>query len=298
MRLKILDTKKAEKGSKELPAIFSEQVRTDLIKRAVEALQANARQPYGAAPLAGKKSSSKLSRRRRDYKGAYGHGISRSPRKILSRNGTRFNWVGAFAPNTVGGRPAHPPKTYAVLTRKINTKENRKAIRSAVAATLVNDLVKTRGHIAPAEYPFIISNEFETIAKTKKAYDALLTLGLEQELARAEEKTIRTGRSKLRGRHYRKRKSVLFVVGKECPLIKAAANIPGVETVTVNQLNAELLAPGTVPGRLTLFTESAIERLDKEKLFYNNKMNGAAPDAKPAKTSKAAKPDANVKKRQ
>ena len=296
MKLKILDTKKAEKGSKELPSIFSEPVRQDLIKRAVEALQANARQPYGAAPLAGKKASSKLSRRRRDYKGSYGHGISRSPRKILSRNGTRFNWVGAFAPNTVGGRPAHPPKPFAILSKKINTKENRKAIRSAVAATLSKELVKTRGHIAPAEYPFIISNEFETISKTKNAYEALLNLGLEQEMARAEEKTIRTGKSKLRGRHYRKRKSVLFVVAKECPLMKASANIPGVETVTVNQLNAELLAPGTVPGRLTLFTESAIERLDKEKLFYDNNSNKQAAEPKPAKAAKAANPDAKAKK--
>lgn len=292
MKLKILDTNKAEKGSKELPAIFSEPVRQDLIKRAVEALQANARQPYGAAPLAGKKASSKLSRRRRDYKTSYGHGMSRSPRKMLSRNGTRFNWVGAFAPNTVGGRPAHPPKPCTIFSKKINTKENRKAIRGAVAATLNKELVKTRGHIAPAEYPFIISNEFEAISKTKKAYEALLKLGLEQELARAEEKTIRAGKSKLRGRHYRKRKSVLFVVGKECPLIKASANIPGIETVTVNQLNAELLAPGTVPGRLTLFTESAIERLDKEKLFYNNTVNGAAAE------KKAAKPDTKVKKKQ
>jgi large subunit ribosomal protein L4e len=284
MKLKVLDTNKAEKGSRELPQVFSEQIRPDLIKRAVEALQANARQPYGAAPLAGKKASAKLSRRRRDYKGSYGHGISRSPRKILSRNGTRFNWAGAFAPNTVGGRPAHPPKAATILAKKINTKENRKAIRSAIAATLSKELVKTRGHIAPAEYPFIITNEFESLSKTGQAYDALAKLGLEGEMKRAEEKTIRTGRAKLRGRHYRRRKGVLFVVGNECPLIKAAANIPGVDAVTVNQLNAELLAPGAVPGRLTLFTEHAIEMLGKEGRFYDKRQPTEAPaERKPKK---------------
>ncbi|MCQ8904714.1 MAG: 50S ribosomal protein L4, partial [Methanothermobacter sp.] len=35
-----------------------------------------------------------------------------------------------------------------------------------------------------------------------------------------------------------------------------------VDVVTVENLNAELLAPGTHPGRLTVFTRSAIEKLD------------------------------------
>ncbi len=269
MKLKILDTKNAEKGSKELPEIFSEPVRTDLIKRAVEALQANARQQYGTDPIAGRKSSAKLSRRRRDYKTSYGHGISRTPRKILSRSGTRFNWVGAFAPNTVGGRKAHPPKAMKIWEKKINIGENRKAIRSAVAATMSKELVLTRGHKAPAAYPFMISNDFESIKKTKTVVEALEKLGFGEELERSAEKTIRAGRARRRGRKYRRRKGPLFVVAKECSLLEAARCIPGVEVVTVNQLNAELLAPGTVPGRLTLFTESAVERLAKEKLFYD-----------------------------
>ena len=39
------------------------------------------------------------------------------------------------------------------------------------------------------------------------------------------------------------------------------------EKVNVKNLNVELLAPGEVPGRLTLWTVSAIENLEKEKLF-------------------------------
>ena len=38
----------------------------------------------------------------------------------------------------------------------------------------------------------------------------------------------------------------------------------------MNSLNAELLAPGGQPGRITLFTEGAIDRLKKENLFSNN----------------------------
>jgi large subunit ribosomal protein L4e len=46
-------------------------------------------------------------------------------------------------------------------------------------------------------------------------------------------------------------------------LSHAARNIPGVEIAKVNNLNAEMLAPGAHPGRLTLWTNGAIEQLDK-----------------------------------
>ena len=55
----------------------------------------------------------------------------------------------------------------------------------------------------------------------------------------------------------------LIVVGENKGLIDAASNLPGVDIVTVKNLNAELLAPGTQPGRLTLWTNSAIEQLGK-----------------------------------
>ncbi len=267
MKLKIFDPKNNEKGSVDLPEVFSEPVRDDLIKRAVEVVQANSRQPYGSDPMAGKKCSAELSRRRRKYRGSYGHGISRVPRKILSRNGTRLNWVGAFAPGTVGGRRAHPPKASKIWAKKINIRERRKAIRSAIAATLLKDLVEKRGHKLPDAYPFIISNDFESLSKTRDVEKALLALGFKPELERCENSTFRAGRSRLRGRKYRKKKGPLLVVGDDCPLLRSAQNIAGVDVVKVSYLNAELLAPGSVPGRLTLFTESAIDRLAKELLF-------------------------------
>ncbi|MEK6868731.1 MAG: 50S ribosomal protein L4, partial [Nanoarchaeota archaeon] len=104
MKLNVLDTSKNKTGEINLPVQFDEEVRPDLISRAVLALQSSKRQAYGAMPEAGKRASSTLSKRRRRYRGSYGHGISRTPRKILSRRGTRMYWVGAFAPNTRGGR--------------------------------------------------------------------------------------------------------------------------------------------------------------------------------------------------
>ncbi|MBI2574634.1 50S ribosomal protein L4 [Candidatus Woesearchaeota archaeon] len=267
MKLSIMGLDKTEKGSIELPQQFSEPVNRDLIKRAVLALQANKRQPYGAKPTAGKRQSAKISRRRRNYKGSYGMGISRVPRKTMSRSGRRFMWMGAFAPGTVGGRRAHPPKAEKIWAQKINKQENRKAIRSAIAATLNKELVAARGHKAPEAYPFVLGSGAETIQKTKEAAKALAGIGFEDELIRASKKTIRAGKGKMRGRRYVTKKGLLLVVAKSCELMKAARNLPGIEIVEVNRLNAELLAPGTAPGRMTLFTESAIERLGKERLF-------------------------------
>lgn len=289
MKLKIIDTTKAEKGSKDLPELFNEEIRPDIIKRAVEALQSSARQKYGADPRAGKKCSAELSRRRRKYRGSYGHGISRVPRKILSRNGTRFNWTGAFAPGTVGGRRAHAPKSTKIWIRKINDKERRKAIRSALAATIVKDMVQERGHVPPDNYPFIITNDFETISKTKIVKETMMKLGFGAELERASNKTYRAGKARLRGRKYRKRKGPLFVVSKECPLMKTAVNIPGVDVVIVTDMNVELLAPGATPGRLTIFTESAIEILGKDKLYYD-KPTTAKNDNQNEKKGKELKP--------
>jgi len=267
MKLNIISLKNEVKGSKELPLQFSELVRPDLIKRAVQAVQSHNRQPYGSDPRAGAKSSADLPRRRRKYKTPYGRGVSRVPRKTMSSRGTQFHWVGAFAPGTVGGRRAHPPKSEKNLRLKINKKERKKAIRSALAATMDKAVVSKRGHKVPDSYPFIISDDAEKISKTKDFISALLILGFKDELRRSSIKKIRPGKGTMRGRPYKKSKGVLLVVGVDCPALKSFKNIPGADAVEVSKINAELLAPGSHPGRLALFTESAVEKLSKERLF-------------------------------
>lgn len=267
MKIPIFDAKKHEVGKASMPVQFSEPVRADVIQRAVEVLDSNARQPYGADPMAGKKCSAKLSRRRHDYRASYGFGISRVPRKILSRRGTRMTWVGAFAPGTVGGRKAHPPKAEKNRSKSINTKERRMAIRSAMAATVQKDLVASLGFVVPNEYPFIIDSKIENVGKTKELVEAMSAFGLDGELDRSAQKKVRAGRGKMRGRRYKRKQGLLIVVAKDCELLRAAANVPGVEARIVDSLNAKILTSGAKPGRLTLWTQSAIERIDKEKLF-------------------------------
>jgi len=267
MKLKKFTADKKETGEVSLPVQFKEVVRSDLVKRAVLAVQANKRQAYGHDKEAGMKHTPDLSRRRRKYRGSYNHGISRVPRKIHSRNGTRMNWVGAEVASTVGGREAHPPRTEKVWSQKINLKEKRKAIRSAIAATIDKSLLKARGHRLPEGFPFVLDSKVENLDSTKVVSDAFSKLGFDSELDRAGTVKIRAGKGKMRGRRTKTRCGPLVVVSKVCPLKKAARNLPGVQVVMVDKLNAELLAPGAVPGRLTLWTEAALERLGKEELF-------------------------------
>jgi len=267
MKIDILDSSKNKVGEIKLPSQFEEDYRPDIIQRAVLAIQTHKRQPYSASPGAGKRASAKLSRRRRDYRGSYGIGISRVPRKIMTRRGTRMNWVGAFAPGTVGGRRAHPPKTEKIWWKKINEKERAMAIRSAIAATILKEAVIQRGHIIPDNYPFALEDKFELLEKTKSVLESLNKLGLQNELERVKDRKIRAGKGKSRGRKYRSKKGLLVVVSKTGKLSKAISNIPGIDIVEVKNLNAEILAPGGKAGRLTLWTISAINMLEKESLF-------------------------------
>lgn len=267
MKLPILNPEKNKVGERELPKQFNEEYRPDLIRRAVEALRSATRQKYGAKPEAGERSSSKLSKRRRKYRGCYGFGISRVNRKIHSRRGTRMYWVGAFSPQTVGGRRSHPPKGEKNWERKINQKENQKAIRSAMSATVDKNIVMERGHKAPGNYPFIVNSDFEKLSKTKEVKKVLLNLGFKEELERSSIKKVRAGMGKLRGRKYQRKKGILIVVSDNCNLIKAARNLPGTDIVTVKAINAELLAPGAKPGRVTLWTEKALNEIEQNRLF-------------------------------
>ncbi len=248
-----------------LPEQFSEEFRPDLIKKAVLVQQSHNVQPYGTKPTAGTRQSAMLSKRRKAYKTVYGRGGTRTPKKVMTRRGLHMYYVGAFAPNTVGGRVSHPPQAVKIYDLKINVKERRKALRSAIAATMDAGRVSKRGHRAPS---MVVEGKFEDIKKTKDVENLFSTIGLQKELERVGVKKVRAGKGKNRGHPYKKKKGPLLVVSKDCPLSKAAKNVAGVDVCNVKDLNVELLAPGTDAGRLTLWTDKALEIMEKEKLFY------------------------------
>ena len=269
MKANIFNTKGEKVKQVELPKQFSEEIRPDLIKKAALVIQFSKKQPYGATDRAGKRHSTRISRRRRDFKGSYGKGISRIPRKTLLRRGTQFYWMGAMAPGTVGGRRAHPPKSDKILSIKINKKEKRKAIRSAIAATLNKELLQQKGVTSLDNLPIIV-DKLESITKTKDLKSLLEKLGLKNELIRSKNKKIRAGIGKLRGRKYKVPCGPLLVVSKQSQISKACS-FQGFEVSLVDSLNTDILAPGATPGRLVIWSLDSIDKLEKEKLFMIDK---------------------------
>ncbi|HUV80072.1 MAG TPA: 50S ribosomal protein L4 [Candidatus Bathyarchaeia archaeon] len=237
-----------------LPRVFTEEYRPDLIKRAVLAMQSNRLQPKGTDPLAGRRTSAES--------WGPGRGAARVPRITDGRRAARV-------PQAVGGRRAHPPKTEKVLTKKINKKERRKAIKSAIAATINPERVRNRGHrfSDEVELPIVIEDSFASLEKTSEVEEFLKTIGVWDDVLRAKERKVRAGKGKMRGRRYKSKKSILIVISREEELTedkkitKSAENLPGVDVSYAEELNAELLAPGTHPGRLTIWTESSLTKL-------------------------------------
>ena len=264
MKLDILDISKKKIGEVNLPTQFQEDVRADLVKRAFLAFRSNKRQAYGTKPEAGKRSSSILSKRRRKYRGMYGFGISRTPRKILSRRGTRMFWVGAFSPNTVGGRRAHPPKAEKILEKKINKKEMNIALTSAISATANEKEMKKKYErlkdkkIEMKNLPFIVESKIISL-KTKNLLESLKKIfGKDLFDIALKKKKVRSGKGKLRGRKYKSNAGMLLVTGKNEEMKTKLFEISN-----TNNLSVTDLAKGT-QGRLVIYTEQAIKDLGEK----------------------------------
>ncbi len=246
MRAKVLALDGGVTEEIELPPVFESDYRPDLIKKDVLAIQSRRFQPHGTNVYAGIRTSA-------DSWGS-GRGVAQVPRL---KNASRA----ARVPQAKGGREAHPPKVEKVLVEKINKKEKRKALQSAIAATSMEELVRTRGHRFEGVLPLVLTDEFEQLRKTSEVIAVLGAIGVYGDVERAKaSRTVRAGRGKLRGRRYKQRKSLLIVTAGEPSL--AAGNLAGVDAVSVRQLNTEHLAPGAQAGRLTLWTRSALRTLE------------------------------------
>ena len=268
MKVPVLSVTGEKTSDIELPAQFSEPVREDLIKRAALAVMSTQHQAYGTDPLAGLRQGKAWPKRRRKFGGTYGKGISRVARKALWHRGEQFGWVGARGGQTVKGIKNFPPEAGKKFWENINKKENRKAIRSAIAATSVFELVAKKHKLGDLKIlPIVLENKAEDVKKAREVYKLLKSLGLKEELIRTKEKKIRAGKGKGRGRRYKTKVGPLIIVSKACSLQKAAANLVGIDVIPVKSINAALLASGVEPARLTIWTKSAIEILEKEKLF-------------------------------
>jgi len=229
------------KGKVELPKAFSTPYRPDLIQKTVVAEQAALRQPYSTDPEAGLRTSGDyFGSRRNRFRQTINKGNSRLPR--LKTGGGGLGKV-IRLPQTRGGRRAHGPqgKDY---TRKINKKERKLALDSAIAASVDKELVLSRSHkFGSLGLPIVVEDKFQNLKKTAEVGKVLEAIGLKEEM-----KT-------------QKKRKILIVVNEDGGILKAAGSLDGVDISTLDSLDVENLAPGTHAGRLIVWSESAIKNI-------------------------------------
>ena len=257
---KVLSTTGTHKGDVALPEAFDMDYRPDLIQRAFVFEQSLERQPYGTDPRAGFGSTADYySRRRGYYRMTINRGMSRLPRQ--KRPGGGLGEV-RVVPQSKGGHRAHPPKAGKKWAKKMNEKEWVLALKSAICATADISLVTGNGRnhaVKDLTLPLIVEDSFESLKTTKEVSDAFEKLGLAADIGRAGARKTKAGRA--RTGKTKLRKSVLVIVSGDCPAAKAAKNLAGVDITDADSLSVTLLAPGGFPGRLTLWTEGAIEKI-------------------------------------
>lgn len=261
-KAKVMSASGAAKGEVTLPPVFHTEFRPDLIQRAFVAEQSWERQRYGSDVKAGFRTTAEYYGRRREYyRLTVNKGMSRLPRQKLA--GGALGQV-RRVPHSKGGHRAHPPKVERILAKKMNEKEWLLALKSAIAATTNISLVTgdNRKHvIKDVSLPLVVDKSFESIKKASEFAAAFEKLGLTGDITRAGDTKSKAG--KARTGKIKERKSVLVVVSGDCDAMKSAKNLAGVDVIDAENLDVSLLAPGGHAGRLTVWTEGAIEMISK-----------------------------------
>ncbi|MGC8851415.1 MAG: 50S ribosomal protein L4 [Candidatus Micrarchaeia archaeon] len=266
MKVSVVKADGSLNGELELPKQFEEEYRPDLIRRAFHAQRSVYYQPKGNYVLAGFQTTADYYGRRHTWRQTINTGRSRLPREKIPKG--RSGRV-RIVPHAVGGHRAHPPKPCKKIIEKINLKEKNYALRSAIAATASEEIVRKRGHKFSCKLPLVVDDSFQEVKRAKEVKSILEKLGLAEDLARAREgRRMRSGRARLRRGGYKTPKSVLIVIGEDKGVWRAARNIPGVDVARVEELDAELLAPGGDAGRLALWTASALNKMQEKELFF------------------------------
>ena len=248
---KLFDLKGTAVGKVKVPKVFQTPLRPDVIKRAVVTIQSHGIQPQGRDPMAGKRTTAESQ--------GVGLGIARVPRE--KGRGQRAR----VAPGVVSGRAAFPPRAEKRIRKRLPWKEMQLALRSAIAATGSKETVANRGHAVEdvPDFPLVVADDFQSLKKTKEVEETLTALGVLTDIYRAKDsRKVRAGMGKMRGRKMKQAVGPLIVIDKNEGIAEAARNLPGVQVASVETLNAELLAPGTHPGRLTVWVNAAFEKLN------------------------------------
>ena len=239
-----------------LPAVFSAPIRPDIVHSVFTRVNKNRRQAYAVSEKAGHQTSAES--------WGTGRAVARIPR--VGGGGTGRSGQGAFGNMCRGGRMFAPTKTWRRWNIKVNHNEKRYATASAIAASAVAAIVMARGHRIEKipEIPLVVSDDLESVKKTKEAVAALKAVGASADLLKVlKSKKLRAGKGKYRNRRWVQRRGPLVVYANDNGIVNALRNIPGVETADVTALNLLQLAPGAHLGRFIIWTESAFAKLDQ-----------------------------------
>jgi len=242
-------------GTLPLPDVLVTPIRQDIVHRVHTSLNKNHRQSYGVNMKAGMQQSA--------ISWGTGRAVSRIPR--ICGGGTHRSGQGAFGNQCRGGRMFNPTKQWRKWTAKSNNNERRVAVCSALAASSVPALLMARGHRVSTvqEVPLVVSNEIESMSKTKEALALLKNIKAIEDIEHVKDsKKIRRGTGKMRNRRYVERKGPLLVYASNNGIEQGFRNIPGMEIACVDRLNLLKLAPGGHLGRFVIWTQAAFEKLD------------------------------------
>ncbi|CAG8588076.1 11694_t:CDS:10, partial [Ambispora gerdemannii] len=238
-----------------LPAVFRAPIRPDIVNAVHTSIAKNKRQPYAVSKKAGHQTSAES--------WGTGRAVARIPR--VSGGGTHRAGQGAFGNMCRGGRMFAPTKIWRKWHVKTNLNQKRYATASALAASSVPPLVLARGHRIEeiAEIPLVVSNDIESLAKTRAAVALLKAVNAYRDVVKvSNSRKLRAGKGKMRNRRHRQRRGPLIVYNEDHGVVKAFRNIPGVELVNVRHLNLLLLAPGGHLGRFIIWSHGAFALLD------------------------------------
>ena len=192
-----------------------------------------------------------------------GRALARIPR--VGGGGTHRSGQAAFGNQARGGHMFAPTKVWRRWFIKTNQNQRRYATASALAATALPSLVLARGHRVEEieEVPLVVSSSIESYTKTKEAVAVLKALNAYNDVLKvSNSRKIRAGVGKLRNRRHTQRRGPLVIYNQDNGIVKAFRNLPGVELVSVHQLNLLQLAPGGHIGRFVIWTEDAFKQLD------------------------------------
>ena len=243
-------------GETTLPSVMTAPLRPDIVQFVHTNMNKNKRQAYAVNIHAAKQVTA--------ASWGTGRAVARIPR--VGGGGTARSGQGAFGNMCRGGRMYNPSKTWRKWNRKININQKRYAVASALAASAVPALVMARGHSIDEvpEIPLVIDNALESSKKTSAAKDILQAIGAIGDVDKAaNSKKLRAGKGKMRNRRYVLRRGPLIIYQSNDGVEEAFRNLPGVELCCVDRLNLLQLAPGGHMGRFCIWSQSALDALDK-----------------------------------